>query len=212
VHLVVFERHRACLSSLAADARRAATCDIDFGTKETGWLFQQRELHSRRAPGNTCLSALRATKSLGQPARNDSKGCGGVMRVAPVGLFGWREMSPQQAFRLGTELAALTHGHPTGAPTGGVFAVLIQMLVDGTSLPDALVEAKRYLRDEPRHEETLRAIESAEKLTVMYRHSMRIHRRAISFSSQVRARHPATQCSLCRRQGSLEARNQGMPR
>ena len=28
--------------------------------------------------------------SLGEPARNDSKGCGGVMRVAPVGLFAWR--------------------------------------------------------------------------------------------------------------------------
>jgi hypothetical protein len=32
------------------------TCDIDFGTDEPGWLFQQRQLHSRRAPGNTCLS------------------------------------------------------------------------------------------------------------------------------------------------------------
>jgi hypothetical protein len=63
------------------------TCDIDFGTDEPGWLFQQRQLHSRRAPGNTCLSALRAMNSLGEQARNDSKGCGGVMRVAPVGLF-----------------------------------------------------------------------------------------------------------------------------
>ncbi|ORC47993.1 ADP-ribosylglycohydrolase [Burkholderia sp. A27] len=140
------------------------TCDLDFGSNETGWLFQQRELHSRRAPGNTCISALRAMKSLGQPADNASKGCGALMRVAPVGLFGWRQMSPQEVFRLGTELAGLTHGHPTGALTGGVFAVLIHMLIDGTSLPDALAEAKQYLRNEPRHEETLRAIESAEDL------------------------------------------------
>jgi hypothetical protein len=33
------------------------TCDIDFGSDEPGWLFQQRELHHRRAPGNTCLAA-----------------------------------------------------------------------------------------------------------------------------------------------------------
>src|SRR3546814_10824531 len=39
------------------------TCDINFGTDEPGWLFQQRQLHSRRAPGNTCLSALRAMNS-----------------------------------------------------------------------------------------------------------------------------------------------------
>ncbi len=143
------------------------TCDIDFGADETGWLFQQRELHGRRAPGNTCLAALRAMKSLGEPARNDSKGCGGVMRVAPVGLFAWRlrqQETPQDAFRLGTELAALTHGHPTGALTGGVLAVLILALTDGASLPDALVVSKAILRSEPGHEETLRAIALAETL------------------------------------------------
>jgi ADP-ribosylglycohydrolase len=112
-------------------------CDIGFGVDEPSWLFQQRQLHSRRAPGNTCLSALRVMSALGRPARNDSKDCGGVMRVAPVGLFAWRRGhtdSPQHAFQLGTELAALTHGHPTGALTGGVLAVLILALTDGASL------------------------------------------------------------------------------
>ena len=145
------------------------SCDIDFGTDEPGWLFQQRQLHSRRAPGNTCLSALRAMSSLGEPARNDSKGCGGVMRVAPVGLFAWRlrqNESPHDAFRLGTELAALTHGHPTGALTGGVLAVLILALTDGASLADALAASKDILRAETGHEETLRAIEMAEELAV----------------------------------------------
>ena len=143
------------------------TCDINFGSDEPGWLFQQRELHHRRAPGNTCLAALRAMGSLGEPARNDSKGCGGVMRVAPVGLFAWRlgqQQSPQDAFRLGTELAALTHGHPTGALTGGVLAVLILALTDGASLSEALTASKTILCAEPRHEETLRAIEMAETL------------------------------------------------
>jgi ADP-ribosylglycohydrolase len=144
-----------------------ASCEIDFGADEPGWLFQQRQLHSRRAPGNTCLSALRAMSSLGEPARNDSKGCGGVMRVAPAGLFAWRLRqyeSPHDAFRLGTELAGLTHGHPTGALTGGVLAVLILALTDGASLPEALAASKTILRTEPGHEETLRAIEMAEEL------------------------------------------------
>jgi ADP-ribosylglycohydrolase len=143
------------------------TCDIAFGSEVTGWLFQQRDLHNRRAPGNTCLSALRAMGSLGEPARNDSKGCGGVMRVSPVGLFAWRldqQKSPQAAFRLGTELAALTHGHPTGALTGGVLAVLILALTDGVPLPEALAASKTILCAEPEHDETLRAIERAETL------------------------------------------------
>lgn len=143
------------------------TCDIDFGTNETGWLFQQPQLHSRRAPGNTCLAALKAMKSLGVPASNTSKGCGGVMRMAPVGLFAWRLRDrelPQEAFRLATELAALTHGHPTGALTGGVLAVLVMALTDGASLLEALATAKACLRAEPDHEETLHAIELAEEL------------------------------------------------
>ena len=53
-----------------------------------GWLWKQEALHHRRAPGNTCLSALKSKKGFGDAARNDSKGCGGVMRVAPIGMFG----------------------------------------------------------------------------------------------------------------------------
>ena len=62
---------------------RAVTVEKD------GWLFQQPELHSQRAPGMTCLSALRDYPGVPEIAGNDSKGCGGVMRVAPVGLY-WR--------------------------------------------------------------------------------------------------------------------------
>ncbi len=138
---------------------------IEFGVEEPGWLFEQGELHNRRAPGNTCLSAMRVMSALGEPARNDSKGCGGLMRVAPVGLFAWRlQESPAYAFQLGTELAALTHGHPTGALTGGVLAVMILALTDGASLAEALAAVKPILRNERQHQETLYAIEMAESL------------------------------------------------
>ena len=140
-------------------------CDID----ESGWLFQQHQLHNSRAPGNTCLSALQAMNSLDKPANNNSKGCGGVMRVAPVGLFSWRlsqNESPQYAFRLGTELAALTHGHPTGSLTGGVLAALIQTLTDGASLHVALATTKHILCQASCHEETLGAIVMAEELAL----------------------------------------------
>lgn len=138
----------------------------DIPPDEQGWLFQQRPLHSRRAPGNTCVSALRSKEAL-EHVNNDSKGCGGVMRIAPVGLFAQRARSygaPQDAFKLGAELAALTHGHPTGFLTGGVMAVLILTLANGASLREAIAAAKPLLCAEPGHEETLRAIEMAETL------------------------------------------------
>jgi len=144
-------------------------CSLPFGADEPGWLFQHQELHSRRAPGNTCLTALRAMQSLSQRAENDSKGCGGVMRVAPVGLFAWhwrKQNTPMDTFTLATRLAAITHGHPTGYLTAGVLGVLILALTDGASLPDALKTAKACLVCCPGHEETLETVIGAEKLAV----------------------------------------------
>ena len=130
-----------------------------------GWLITHRELFALRAPGNTCLSALRAAPGWGTPATNDSKGCGGVMRVAPVGLYAaTTHANAEETFKWGCETAALTHGHPTGQLPAGVLAVLIRELAGGGALGDALATAKKLLRKPPRHEETLVAIEKAERL------------------------------------------------
>jgi ADP-ribosylglycohydrolase len=138
---------------------------LEADAGDDGWLLAQRELHSRRAPGLTCLSALRAMLSVDEPALNNSKGCGGVMRVAPVGLFacrlGWM---PQLAFETGTQVAGITHGHPTGELAGGALAVMIFALADGANLAQAVYGAKQCLYPRPGHEETLAAIELAERL------------------------------------------------
>src|SRR2546426_852038 len=55
----------------------------DSQIERTGWLIEHEALFSRRAPGNTCLSALRRKGG----ENNDSKGCGGIMRVAPCGIL-----------------------------------------------------------------------------------------------------------------------------
>jgi len=58
-----------------------------FKNEENGWLIKQTALFKRRAPGTSCLSALRSgiAGTIEKPI-NNSKGCGGIMRVAPVGL------------------------------------------------------------------------------------------------------------------------------
>lgn len=136
-----------------------------------GWLWKQEALHHRRAPGNTCLSALKSKKSFGDAARNDSKGCGGVMRVAPVGMFGWhyrdRDGAAEEVFNLASEIAGLTHGHPSGKWPAGVLAVLVLRGLEGIPLKESLPEAKAILRTRQRHEETLNAIEAAETLAAL---------------------------------------------
>ncbi len=87
-------------------------CSEGTSAGEDGWLFSVRALHARRAPGVTCLSALRAARGYGDPAvaENDSKGCGGVMRVAPIGLVAAQLGGDDQVFGLAADVAALTHG------------------------------------------------------------------------------------------------------
>ncbi len=123
------------------------------------WLLDVPELHARRAPGNTCLSALRSGKmgTVEEPI-NTSKGCGGVMRVAPVGLAG------HDPFSLGCEVAATTHGHPSGFLAAGFFAAVIADIVDGASLEQAISRATESLETHPDHGECLRAVNAAVQL------------------------------------------------
>ena len=81
------------------------------------WLLNIPELFSRRAPGNTCLQAIAdgCKGNIYDPV-NDSKGCGGVMRVAPIGVYFEESELLSQNFidMIGAKTAALTHGHPLG--------------------------------------------------------------------------------------------------
>ncbi|HRT96945.1 MAG TPA: ADP-ribosylglycohydrolase family protein [Planctomycetota bacterium] len=126
---------------------------------DNGWLLGLRALHTRRAPGNTCLSAL-CSAEMGTIERplNDSNGCGGVMRIAPVGLF-FNE--PAEAFDVASEVAAITHGHPSGYLSAGCFAAIIAGVIAGQPLAEATRESVRILKDKPEHGECLAALEAA---------------------------------------------------
>lgn len=147
-----------------------STDSIDFGWGDTdlknGWLIEQKELHKRRAPGNSCLSSLchGIPGTIDEPI-NNSKGCGAVMRMAPVGLLYARMIA---AFKAGCELGAITHGHPSGYLSAGVFAAIIQQLVEGKDLLEAINESVVHLQGWKDHEEVLsalsRAIEMSEQI------------------------------------------------
>ena len=127
-------------------------------TEETGggWLVDQDVLHHQRAPGTTCLSAL-YEGGRGTPVKplNDSKGCGGVMRVAPIALV------TEHRFATAARAAALTHGHPSGYLSSGAFAHVVGELLRGATLPDAIASARVELVQWPDHDETMRSIDAA---------------------------------------------------
>jgi ADP-ribosylglycohydrolase len=145
--------HRAYLRWLETQGVRArALRAVD----RDGWLASLPALRERRAPGHTCLSALESGRrgTVDEPI-NTSKGCGGVMRVAPVGLV------CADPFEGGCEAAALTHGHPSGYLAAGVLAAVVAGCLKGYLLRSAIARATTPLKRYPKHRETLAAVKAA---------------------------------------------------
>ena len=110
--------------------------------KKCCWLLNEERMFSSRAPGNTCLSAI-SSGVRGSPEKpiNDSKGCGGIMRVAPVGLY--FEPSPSVDL-MGADVAALTHGHELGYIPAAMLVHIISLVSHNKSitLQDAVSDAR----------------------------------------------------------------------
>lgn len=118
------------------------------------------ELNRQRAPGLTCLGALRSGEiGSAESPLNDSKGCGGVMRAAPVGLYFYKD--PERAFAIGEISAAITHGHPSGYLSAGAFAAIIASLAFGENLTSAIETAIHFLKKRKNSREVLSAIDAA---------------------------------------------------
>lgn len=115
--------------------------------KEMSWLCGIPELFDRRAPGNTCLSALRQRQTRPTPddyiadKLNDSCGCGGVMRAAPLGFI------PCENIELidfeAAQAAAITHSHSLGYIPAAILAHIVHRCiypVDGSSELETIVK------------------------------------------------------------------------
>lgn len=111
------------------------TEEIDYTQHHYNWIRDIKELHARRAPGITCISAL-GSLAAGNTAVNDSKGCGGIMRIAPLPLFAanptthyhTRQHIIDYAKEAG-KTAEFTHKHPLGYIPAAFLSAFIQQLM-----------------------------------------------------------------------------------
>lgn len=99
------------------------------------WLRDLPEMAHLRAPGNTCLSACESLFR-GEKVQNNSKGCGGIMRVAPMALLnaGYASKngdgySIEELAEAGGEIAEVTHKHPLGFLPASLLTVLLYKIV-----------------------------------------------------------------------------------
>ncbi len=131
------------------------------------WLVNVPELFHRRAPGNTCLDALRSGNcgTIERPI-NHSKGCGGVMRVAPIGIyFNDKGMDVKEIARIGAEAAAVTHGHPLGwIPAAALVQIIHEISQDDERVLDAVLHALNTVDEMwPETEDRIRFTDLMEK-------------------------------------------------
>lgn len=93
------------------------------------WLGWEKRLYVRRAPGNTCMDALEIL-SRGGTVENSSKGCGGVMRVAPAAICNDYCFLPEEIIAtMAAKLAGITHRHPVGRLSAAALAMIIRRIV-----------------------------------------------------------------------------------
>lgn len=141
----------ACL--WLAYLRWLATQDVAVASSapvpQPRWIDAQDVLRHRRAPGNACLSGLASGQmgTVARPVNADSKGCGTVMRSAPFGLI--PHISREAVYKLSSDAASLTHGHPSARLSAAAFSLLIHNIVAGSGIRDAATEALIYVNGVP---------------------------------------------------------------
>lgn len=105
------------------------------------WIGSLPELNKRRAPGNTCMTSLNDIYR-GKDPINNSKGCGGVMRIAPIPLYAAvdNRMDILEADKLAGDAAAITHQHPLGyIPAALMSHVIYRLVLDEHPTREALI-------------------------------------------------------------------------
>ena len=111
------------------------------------WLRDLPELAYRRAPGITCLNACESLLAH-RDVENNSKGCGGIMRVAPMGLLdaSFKESGGSGFYyktvylaEAGAHIARVTHLHPLGYLPAALMTLLLSRIVPLT--PDEVKES-----------------------------------------------------------------------
>ncbi len=109
------------------------TQEEKYAPDGNSFLLSIQGLYRRRAPGNTCLGALYANRDniykpdyiVAHP--NDSHGCGGVMRAAPVGMLGGTSLGLLE--RESAQIAAITHGSPLGYIPAAMLTHIVHELI-----------------------------------------------------------------------------------
>ncbi|MDP9459863.1 MAG: ADP-ribosylglycohydrolase family protein [Actinomycetota bacterium] len=110
-----------------------------------GWLVGVPALAERRGSAPATVSALKSgTQGRRDRPATQSMGSHGLIRTLPVSVVG---MPSPRTFELAADVAALTHGHPSGFITAADGALLATTLLTGRGLQAGVDEAERLIAE-----------------------------------------------------------------
>lgn len=106
----------------------------ELSHRPISWLMEYPEMYASREPGRTCLMTLMRgiPGDLNEPI-NQSKGCGALMRVAPLAFI-----DREDPYSVAIENSALTHGHQMSHIASAVLVGLLRYISEGETLCDSV--------------------------------------------------------------------------
>ena len=108
-----------------------------------GYLISKTDLYARRYPSRDTIRTLKKINinNLDEDL-NITKGCGAVMRVAPIGLF----YNTSLSFQKGIDCGRITHGHKRGYICAGIMSYIISAIISDASIIEAIKESINELK------------------------------------------------------------------
>ena len=106
----------------------------ELSHRPISWLMEYPEMYASREPGRTCLMTLmRGILGDLNESINQSKGCGALMRVAPLAFI-----DREDPYSVAIENSALTHGHQMSHIASAVLVGLLRYISEGETLCDSV--------------------------------------------------------------------------
>jgi ADP-ribosylglycohydrolase len=122
------------------EAGLGASIDSQMEAVAKRFITWKNSPENNRAPGNTCMAAVRRLES-GMAWRDagikDSKGCGSAMRVATIGYLYQNDETKLR--EVAKESGIITHGHSSAVAGSIAAAYLMKLALDG-------IAPEEYLR------------------------------------------------------------------
>jgi len=167
---------------------------LDYDFPSHTWLRNLPAMWHRRAPGTTCLTACDAITSH-LIVDNNSKGCGGIMRVAPIGLLAaaykirnGRKYPDSKIVKNGAYSASITHKHPLGYLPAALMALFIERvtLLSQKEVKDSITDIVKECLDITLNDNDNQYVEEKEYLRRLTMEAIRLAQCDMSDTDAIR--------------------------